>query len=872
MANEKKSYYQVLEVERTADERTIKKAYFALVRKYPPETHPEDFKRIREAYEVLSNPQSRKDYDSIDQYDSYGAEISAQLKEGVAAMEAGDFKTAQQRFTAVLRAQPQLHFARDLLGIAYLNADQDEAALKEFDILVLAQPDNAVYHLHKGNAHYHLKQYPQAMTAYRRSRELDQVDTRVLVAMADCLTTQKQYEAALEELDKAIHMDGQVDFQDFVFFMRKVQVQLLRNRGDLAEKELDEIFKILPADADTRKYVATRLASLAADLFAMKRSVDANRMLARCKELDPSRKSMEFQYPSRVTVPIKQLPATAQTWLANHGKEWQAGKLQHSVYPGPVFLLIVAGFLAVVALNAAFGARHLWDPGQQLFMGIFLVGAALLVALGIRRVQRVARSPFKKYTTIHPLHLLQVDVDKVAVWPLVNLHDVHLTHHSTNGVYQYTAVRMDFAGTICNTTIRGQQASVDWANRLLGQRRRCLELMANGLLEAEEGIDLIPAETLRGQKIPIDKESRDRAMRFYGIFAAVGLVAAAVALPYNKGAAERDAWRSVGRYGSTSDLRGYLERFPSGKHASEARARLDAKYDEAIEKYRTAAKAADPKGMQAIVDVVNALKKADARYVKISYESSIDFERLKNLPSQYADVTRPDEAFSTSMNSSRESSITTALRHAFNEALGYEVLDFEGSSSTYGYDAYGRYGRQEAKTAPVTFVIKYRVSPSGSIYESTRPSESSYGSRLGLDSGRKKKLFGILVDWDFGIRFDGEAADRYHLTLQSAPAKNISYTTYGNYGGYDTMTPYTKMAESAFDEFGSKLAAGIGIESARPAVDNAARYGSGSYGSGGYGGSSRSGGDPFGKLDPETRKLLQDIMKKRAASGSGGGY
>src|SRR5579859_3026005 len=202
MANEKKSYYQMLEVERTADERTIKKAYFALVRKYPPETHPEEFKRIREAYEVLSNPQSRKDYDSIDQYDSYGAEISAQLKEGVAAMEAGDFKTAQQRFTAVLRAQPQLHFARDLLGIAYLNADQDEAALKEFDILVGAQPDNSVYHLHKGNAHYHLKQYQPAMTAYRRAREIDQSDTRVLVAMADCLTSQKQYEAALEELDK----------------------------------------------------------------------------------------------------------------------------------------------------------------------------------------------------------------------------------------------------------------------------------------------------------------------------------------------------------------------------------------------------------------------------------------------------------------------------------------------------------------------------------------------------------------------------------------------------------------------------------------------------------------------------------------------
>jgi curved DNA-binding protein CbpA len=851
MSNEKKSYYMILEVARDADERTIKKAYFTLVRKFPPETHPEEFKRIREAYEVLSNPTSRKDYDAIDQYDQYGAEISSRLKEGVEAMEAGDFKTAQRKFIELLKEQPQLHFARDLLGMAYLNADMAKEALQQFDYLVQAQPANAVYHLHRGNAHYALKQYQPAMDSYRKARELDEADTRVLVAMADCLASQKQYEAALAELDKAIQMDGQVDFQDFVFFMRKVQIQLLRNRGDLAEKELDEIFKILPPDQETRKYVATRLASLAADLFAMKRSVDANRMLARCKQLDPTRKSMEFQFPSRVTVPISQLPPSAQTWLANHGKEWQAGKLQHSAYPGPIFLLIVAGFLSLIALNATFGARHLWDAGQAAFFAIFLIGSALLLALGIRRVQRVAKSPFKKYTTVHPLHLLQVDVDKVTVWPLVNLHDVHLTHHSTNGVYQYTAVRMDFAGTVCNTTIRGQQASVDWANRLLAQRRRCLELMAMGLLEAEEGMDLIPAEALRGLKVPADKKARERALRFYGIFAGAGVVLACVALPYNRGAAERDAWSSVSRYGSMSEYRSYLTRFPSGSHAREVRALLDKKYDDAIERYKRKAASADPKGVQAIVDVVNTMKKNDARRVKIVYESSIDFARLKNLPAGYSDVTQPDTAFTDSMNKSRESSITSALRRAFNEALGYDIVDFDDggtSSSSYGYDAYGHYGRQSEKAAPVLFAVKYKVTPSGSIYEST--------------TGTRKKLFGILFDWDFTIRFDGETTDRYHLALVSAPAKNISYTTYGSYDSYSMILPYTKMAESAFDEFGSKLEVGIGVKS-KPATDNAAALddddtpSTGGVGSGS--GSGSTGDDPFKNLDPATRKLLEDI-------------
>src|SRR5262249_24471085 len=152
--------------------------------------------------------------------------------------------------------------------------------------LVDEQPGNAVYHLHHGYACYAQGQYDLAIDCYRQARRLDPSDARALVATADCLVALKRYEPALEELDRAIHLDGAADFQDCVLFMRKVQIQLLRERGDLAEHELDQIFAVLPPDAETRRYVATRLMALASDLFAMKRSLDANRLLARCRALD----------------------------------------------------------------------------------------------------------------------------------------------------------------------------------------------------------------------------------------------------------------------------------------------------------------------------------------------------------------------------------------------------------------------------------------------------------------------------------------------------------------------------------------------------------------------------------------------------------
>lgn len=70
MAVEFKDYYKILGVERKADDKTIKSAYRRLARKYHPDVAKgkdgaEKFKEINEAYEVLSDPEKRRRYDSL---------------------------------------------------------------------------------------------------------------------------------------------------------------------------------------------------------------------------------------------------------------------------------------------------------------------------------------------------------------------------------------------------------------------------------------------------------------------------------------------------------------------------------------------------------------------------------------------------------------------------------------------------------------------------------------------------------------------------------------------------------------------------------------------------------------------------------------
>ncbi len=55
----KTSPYSVLGVDRKASLADIKCAYFKLVREYPPEEQPEQFKAIRKAYEQLKSPEQR---------------------------------------------------------------------------------------------------------------------------------------------------------------------------------------------------------------------------------------------------------------------------------------------------------------------------------------------------------------------------------------------------------------------------------------------------------------------------------------------------------------------------------------------------------------------------------------------------------------------------------------------------------------------------------------------------------------------------------------------------------------------------------------------------------------------------------------------
>ena len=67
----RKNYYEILEVDKNASPEIIEKAYKTLAKKYHPDLQEDNFKKdseikmqlINEAYETLSDPEKKKNYD-----------------------------------------------------------------------------------------------------------------------------------------------------------------------------------------------------------------------------------------------------------------------------------------------------------------------------------------------------------------------------------------------------------------------------------------------------------------------------------------------------------------------------------------------------------------------------------------------------------------------------------------------------------------------------------------------------------------------------------------------------------------------------------------------------------------------------------------
>ncbi|MHB8877169.1 MAG: DnaJ domain-containing protein [Myxococcaceae bacterium] len=567
-------HYQLLGVSRSADAREIKRAYFARIRLFPPETHPEEFRRLRTAYEVLSNPQSRSEYDAelANSYEELGQELSAFMRSANAAMGGKDWTAAASLLEAVLAQRPELEEARGRLTACFLELSRFDRAEAEARELVRRYPSQTRGWLFLGLAQAGQGRKADATDSYREAVRSAPADPGPLRALLENLA-QLGLPFALEYVEERLSQPNARPI-DLVLRFHRVMLLNLLGRWPEADGEVAHLVSIAP-DQDIREEVRYFFERQAAQLFSRGEVRRGQALLERASALNPEA-STSAGLATQVRVRFDELPVASREWLL-------AQRANPSIFfvPGPGLgtdLALAAAAFACAALatwGALSGFTDPHSPRSFAVMVCSVVGSLYAACVWtVRRARRTRKSALGRFKAVHPLYLLEVDLDEINALPLVAVAKIYLSEAS---------VALDLGAHRNGVAIA--MPNIPEAERLAyalsGIRARLLELLGAGMLAAEPSADFIPRPLLERGAPPVQWRGGLR-----GYLAAVGAAVAVslLGMLLAERSAESNAWEVVRRSASAIRVRQYLAAHPEGRFtgaAQEHAAQLQAKAIEA---------------------------------------------------------------------------------------------------------------------------------------------------------------------------------------------------------------------------------------------------------------------------------------------------
>ncbi|MEH2335958.1 J domain-containing protein [Nostoc sp.] len=270
--------YQTLNIPTLAPTEEIRRSYYRLVRKHSPEKDPERFKLIREAYETLSDPKAKQNYDSLQQH---GGEIIVLLSQAEVRMQEENWTEAIRLLKHILVLSPSADAIRNRLGLCYIHNHQWNQAIKTYQSLTESTPDVALYWSNCGYAYKEKAEslsendtrrselYQGARRCFQKSIDLESFNSQPFIVISQTFLAEENYSQALNWAEKAVGADGKVDFQDFDALFLICIIHLRDDQLEQVASTAERIISCLPADEDVRNYVAAKFAIIGTELIQL---------------------------------------------------------------------------------------------------------------------------------------------------------------------------------------------------------------------------------------------------------------------------------------------------------------------------------------------------------------------------------------------------------------------------------------------------------------------------------------------------------------------------------------------------------------------------------------------------------------------------
>lgn len=210
------NYYEILGINEKAAASEIKKAYFKMIRKYSPEKDEKNFKRVREAYEVLSDPVTKGEYDEMMVISPVLRNNFLQAKE---EMEHGSLSHAIERLKEILRYQ-EVDLVRAALADAYLLNGNTGNAIKIYEELVNKHPAQNVYKSKLGSAYVMRGWHKKAIPIIKEALRHDEEDVGNWLVLAEAYMKANELEKSIGVLESGLQKNFEIAFQNVLLFSK----------------------------------------------------------------------------------------------------------------------------------------------------------------------------------------------------------------------------------------------------------------------------------------------------------------------------------------------------------------------------------------------------------------------------------------------------------------------------------------------------------------------------------------------------------------------------------------------------------------------------------------------------------------------------
>ena len=279
-----KNYYEILNVNKDANQEEIRSGYKKMLRKYPPEKEQEKYKEIREAYDTLKDEKSRKNYDA---YFHHEKDIKTLEDKYTEYMEAKNYNEAEKVLKKILIISPEIAHINDKLGEVYVLKKEYDNSIKIYEKLIKEYPDNVDYLIKLGKNYSEKEESLKAIKYYMEAYNLDNSNPIVINEITYSYVGNNQIDKAIKFLNEDIEKDNKLDFEDFFALSKLLECYIIKNDMPNLKNTLEKIKKIAPEDEESKEFISWKLGKFAAELYDMSIYEYSKEILKICLKLTP---------------------------------------------------------------------------------------------------------------------------------------------------------------------------------------------------------------------------------------------------------------------------------------------------------------------------------------------------------------------------------------------------------------------------------------------------------------------------------------------------------------------------------------------------------------------------------------------------------